>query len=257
MTIYSWNMLFTTRERNRAFEFIANTDFDIFCLQEVPNGFLPRLQELGCHIAYVAEGKRLPPYRPITIYSVILSRYPILNQQMIALPDYSDILRLWTKITLCLLRMIPFSKIQNRYGLYVDIQTPYGKIRVCNLHITLAHPARRAQEFDALFAHYDQNIPTIICGDFNILEKPHITILNWLFGGKVSDALSYRRERTHIEERFVEHSLTNALRGKVTHPLSQSQLDHILVSHEFVIKNAEVLKDRRGSDHHPIRVEVA
>jgi endonuclease/exonuclease/phosphatase family metal-dependent hydrolase len=103
----------------------------------------------------------------------------------------------------------------------------------------------------------DASVPTIVCGDFNILEKPHITLLNWILGGRATDALFYTRERTTIEERFVEHDLHNALRGAVTHPLSRSQLDHILASNTFSIKDASVLPDRVGSDHHPIRVEVA
>jgi len=105
-------------------------------------------------------------------------------------------------------------------------------------------------------AERDPSIPTIVCGDFNILESLHITPLNWVFGGRMRDVL-HRRERTHIEERFVEHELTNALRGSTTHPITQSQLDHILLSHSFTIKNAAVLPDRIGSDHHPIFVEVS
>jgi len=149
-----------------------------------------------------------------------------------------------------------FSKIRNRGGLYADITVNETSLRVFNLHLILAQPAWRLKEFETAMAERDASRPTIVCGDFNTLQKPHITPLNWILGSGLSDALLYNRERTHIERRFVEHRLTNALAGGITHPLSQSQLDHILVSHSFSIKHAEVLPDRIGSDHHPIRVEV-
>jgi endonuclease/exonuclease/phosphatase family metal-dependent hydrolase len=147
--------------------------------------------------------------------------------------------------------------MHNRGGLYVDLMIDEQLVRVFNLHLLLAHSSMRLKEFELAMIERDTVRPTIVCGDFNTLEKPHITPLNWLFGGGVRDILPYRRERTHIEKRFVEHELTNALRGSVTHPIAHSQLDHILVSNSFSIKNAEVIKDRYGSDHHPICVEVA
>ena len=36
MKIYSWNMLFRNTDLDRAFSFIKSLDFDVFCLQEVP-----------------------------------------------------------------------------------------------------------------------------------------------------------------------------------------------------------------------------
>jgi endonuclease/exonuclease/phosphatase family metal-dependent hydrolase len=59
--------------------------------------------------------------------------------------------------------------------------------------------------------------------------------------------LLYQRERTRLQKHFVEHRLTNPLYGGITHPFSQSQLDHILVSYSFSIKKADVLPDRIGS----------
>jgi endonuclease/exonuclease/phosphatase family metal-dependent hydrolase len=131
-----------------------------------------------------------------------------------------------------------------------------GVVRVFNIHLPLVHPHIRAEEFERIMVERDDGRPTIVCGDFNILEKPHITPINWLLGGSVSDALRYKRERTHIEKRFISYELNNPLHGKMTHPFSLSQLDHILVSRSFSIKNAEVIRDRFGSDHNPIRVTI-
>jgi len=256
MTIYSWNMLYRNTELDRAFEFIAHADFDIFCLQEVPEIILAQLQTLPFHITYRIDVEKVLPSGTIPMFNVILSRHPIHGRGEIPFPHYWPLLPWRTRLFVRLMPSQLFSRIRNRGGLYADILVHGVSVRVFSLHLILAQPAWRIKEFELAMMQRDTTRPTIICGDFNTLEKPHITPLNWILGSGLSDALLYNRERTHIERRFVEHRLTNALAGGITHPLSQSQLDHILVSHSFSIKHAEVLPDRIGSDHHPIRVEV-
>lgn len=250
-------MLFRNKELDRAFEFISKSDFDIFCLQEVPEEFLKRLQTLPYFIAFCTDVERLFAKGTKHLFVVILSKHPITTQGEIPYPDYQQLIPLRTRFFIYLMRPFHFSKIRNRGGLYADVMVGGHVMRVFNLHLILAHPAWRLKEFEVAMVERDVSRPTIVCGDFNILEAPHITLLNWLLGGSVSDTIFYGRERTHIEKRFVAHELHNALRGTITHPISRSQLDHILVSHSFLIKKAEVLPDSIGSDHHPIRVEVA
>ncbi|OGG62889.1 hypothetical protein A3I46_01695 [Candidatus Kaiserbacteria bacterium RIFCSPLOWO2_02_FULL_54_13] len=256
MKIYSWNMLYRNRELDRALAFITQSDFDIFCLQEVPEEFLKRLQVLPCSIVSRVDTEKLLSSAMVSMFNVVLSRHPIRAQGEIPFPDYWPLLPWYTRLFVRFMPSQLFSKIRNRGGLYADITVNETSLRVFNLHLILAQPAWRLKEFETAMAERDASRPTIVCGDFNTLQKPHITPLNWILGSGLSDALLYNRERTHIERRFVEHRLTNALAGGITHPLSQSQLDHILVSHSFSIKHAEVLPDRIGSDHHPIRVEV-
>ncbi|MDD3531034.1 MAG: endonuclease/exonuclease/phosphatase family protein [Candidatus Pacebacteria bacterium] len=261
MTIYSWNLLFRNRELDRAFEFISRADFDIFCLQEVPEAFLARLQTLPYHLTSGTSLDRVFRSGVVRDYLVILSRYPIERQGAIPFPD--NALSFRGRIFNRLMFPFHFSEARNRGGLYADICLPdtQSTVRVFNLHLTRTQPAWRLREFERAMIERPERGPSgrpaIVCGDFNILEKPHITPLNWLFGGTLRDALLYRRERTAIEKRFVEYELVNPLYGGITHPLSQSQLDHILVSHSFFIKKAGVLPDRVGSDHHPIRVEIS
>lgn len=257
-------MLFRNKELDRAFEFIQNSDFDIFCLQEVPEHFLKRLQTLPLSVnsradwttAYRTDVDRLFASGTVRNYVVTLSKHPIVSQGEVQFPEYWHLLPLHARIFVTLMWPFYFSKISNRGCLYIDIQVGDRSVRVFNLHLILAHPTWRLKEFESAMAERDPSRPTIVCGDFNILESFKVTILNWLLGGKVSDALLHKRERMNIEQRFVEHELHNALRGEVTHPFSRSQLDHILVSHSFTIKNAYVLPDSVGSDHHPIKVEV-
>lgn len=257
MKIYSWNMLYRNRELHGAFRFIAKSDFDIFCLQEVPEEVLARLQMLPYSIAFRIDMEKTFPSRIVPMYNVILSKHPIEAQHEVMFDDYWPLLPLRTRAFIHLMPRQLFSKIRNRGGIYADIKVHGVSIRVFCLHLILAQPAWRLKEFERAMVERDPARPTIVCGDFNILEKPHITPLNWMLGGRVTDALFYDRERTSIEKHFVEHKLSNALRGHITHPLSRSQLDHILVSHSFSIENASVLPERIGSDHHPIRVEIS
>ncbi len=161
-----------------------------------------------------------------------------------------------TRVFVTLMPTRFFSKIRNRGGVYVDISVEGKMIRVFNLHLVLAHPTWRLKEFETAMFKRDPALPTIVCGDFNILSARHITPLNWILGGSLGDALLPGRERTTIDKRFAEHQLTNPLSGTITQTPSYSQLDHILVSSSFSIKSAEVIPDRHGSDHHPIRVEI-
>jgi endonuclease/exonuclease/phosphatase family metal-dependent hydrolase len=260
MKIYSWNMLFRNRELDRAFDFIANSDFDIFCLQEVPEDFLKKLQALSSSVAYSiahrSDVERLFPDEVKNNFIVTLSKHPITNRGEIQFPEYWHLLPLRTRIFVRMMRPFGFSMIRNRGGLYVDVTAGGKSMRVMNLHLILAQPAWRLKEFETAMAECNPSRPTIVCGDFNTIEAPHISILNWILGGKIRDAFFHRRERTNIDKQFVQHELVNTLSGSITHRLSRSQLDHILVSHSFSIKKAEVLSDRIGSDHHPIFVET-
>lgn len=257
MTIYSWNMLYRNRELEHAFEFVSHADFDIFCLQEVPEAFLARLKQLPFSIAFRIDTEKIFPKGRLPMYNVILSRHAILKQGEITFDEYWHLLPLYTRLFVYLMPNSLFSRIRNRGGLYADVTIQGTRLRVFCLHLILAHPAWRLEEFERAMAEREPSRPTIVCGDFNTLEKPHITPLNWILGGRIADMLFYKRERTHIERRFVEHELINALSGAVTHPISRSQLDHILVSKTFSIKSASVLPDSFGSDHHPIRIDIA
>ncbi|MCX6787130.1 MAG: endonuclease/exonuclease/phosphatase family protein [Candidatus Kaiserbacteria bacterium] len=260
MKIYSWNIEFRNRELDRAFEFIAHSDFDIFCLQEVPEKFLEQLKTLPFYIVSAPDVSQRFKGTVSTESLVILSRYPMQNTITHTLPSHTFLPsargRLFSR---CMYTIGLWSTwLGNRHWIETTVTVPeLGTITICNLRLPLMNIAGRTEEFETILAARNKNYPTTICGDFNILEALHITTLNWLLGGRVRDMLFYRRERNHFEKLFVENKLTNALHGKVTHPLSQSQLDHILISNSFSMKNARVIPNRFGSDHHPIRAEIS
>ena len=256
MKIYSWNVLFRNKELDRVFAFIRDTEFDIFCLQEVPGSLLEQLKQLPLTVAAAIDVEKILDRGVVPIYNVILTRYPLVHEGTVAFPEYWSLLPLRTRLFVQLMPEKFFSKIRNRRALYADVLVHDTLVRVFNLHLILAHPTWRLTEFETAMAERDPSRPTIVCGDFNTIEAPHMMLLNWLLGGKLSDAFFHRRERTRIEQQFVEHELQNALQGSVTHPLSRSQLDHILLSHSFSIRHAAVLPESIGSDHHPIYVET-
>lgn len=257
MKVYSWNMLFSNRRLDEAFAFVRDSEFDVFCLQEVPEHFLERLKTLPCHLASQVDTGRFVPRREDT-YLVILSRMPMARGAAFRFPDYWPLLPRRARLFVRLMRPFNWGPVKDRGGMYADIALGGNRIlRVFNLHLVLGTPARRIAEFEQAMAERDPALPTVVCGDFNILEKPHVTPINWLAGGRMSDVFAYGRERTTIEGRFVAHELMNALSGSHTHPFSRSQLDHILLSKQLSVQRALVIRERRGSDHNPIRVDIA
>ncbi len=255
MNIYSWNMLFNNKRLDDALEFIRRSDFDFFCLQEVPESFLKRLQTLPFHVAYATDVDRISP-RAERIYLVTLSRHPIENQREVSFPDYLEKLPWRSRFFVFLMRPLGWTRIKNRSCFYLDANVKGQVTRIFNLHLILANPQWRLEEFERAMAERNPSLPTIVCGDFNVLESPRVSILNWILGGRIGDTVLWNRERITIEQRFISHELTNPLRAKSTHPLSRSQLDHILVSHHLNVREASVIPERYGSDHHPIFTRI-
>ncbi len=255
MIVYSWNMLFRNKRLDEALAFIRGSGADVFCLQEVPERFLPQLKELPYHVAEATDVERL--FTPVErLHLVILSRYPIEKRGTISFPEYWPLLPLRTRLFVHLMRPLHWSKIRNRSGLWADLRTPAGTVRVFCLHTALTRPDLRVREFELAMAERDPAVPALVCGDFNTIESPSVSLLNWLLGGPLHSVARYGQERTHLEKRFMAHELHNPLRGQTTHAFAGSQLDHILVSHTFSIAHSAVISERYGSDHHPIRVDI-
>lgn len=255
MKIYSWNMLYRNPDQDRAFSFIKDLDFDVLCLQEVPEPFLERLKTLPHALAFSIDSDRLEAAgKTMHTYCVLLSRYTITKSGDVRFPPLHRVFR--TRLFIWFMHPWGWQKISNRRSLFVDIDIAgSGRIRVFCLHLTLSHPERILREFTIATELRDRSIPTLMCGDLNILESAHVTILNWLLGGRFLDILAWRNTRRAFQKRFAVLGLQNPLRGKRTQAIARSQLDHILVPTTFRIKKAEVLPDRVGSDHNPVFVE--
>jgi endonuclease/exonuclease/phosphatase family metal-dependent hydrolase len=273
MKIYSWNVLRENKKLDDVYRFIEETDFDVLCLQEVTQEMLERIQSMPFSTAYGID-KYLHPTRFFSKlfskesielkkgaakevnYLVIVSRHEILDRKEIALPEVPHplISRLFEYAMAVLMKWQSFS---HPGALYADSMISGKMVRIFCVHLTLWTPKVRASQFSLIAGHVENDMPAVICGDFNILEFWPVTLLNFLCGGAVWQAMPGYSERSSIEKLFAAQGFRNPLRGKVTHHFSRSQLDHILVSKGIEVTNASVLADSHGSDHQPVCVEAS
>jgi endonuclease/exonuclease/phosphatase family metal-dependent hydrolase len=246
---------FNTRQ-DAAYDFIAKSDFDIFCLQEVPARFLERLKELPYHVAFAPDSILvLSPKRRMMTYAVIISRYPVAASGAVRLPDMRAPMR--TRLVTSLMKPFGWTKNAGKGFVWADIETPDGRLRVFSLHLTLSSPTNRRAELEIVASMLPENHASIVAGDFNIIDHALMKTLNWFLGSSIRESHPFHRERKHIEERFAHYKFKNPLRGRVTHGISQSQLDHILVPEAWNVLSADVSKKKYGSDHRPVFVEVS
>jgi endonuclease/exonuclease/phosphatase family metal-dependent hydrolase len=261
MKIYSWNVLRSNRKLPEVYEFIENLDFDVLCLQEVTEPMLVRFKSMPFHIAYhvdrFAEVIHLFSKNKIEVnYAVILSKHEIVSHEKIEFPK---LLRTFNSnvFEFFMERLQKWESITNLGSVYADIKINGSIYRIFCTHLALWNPQTRAKEFGHLMEYLPEDSSrTIICGDFNILEWAPVKILNWFLGSSIHEAMPWYSERAIFEERFAQSKFKNPLKGKVTHPFSRSQLDHILLPESMHVTRAWVEVDSHGSDHQPIGVEI-
>jgi endonuclease/exonuclease/phosphatase family metal-dependent hydrolase len=236
-----------------AFEFIAQGDFDILCLQEVPEVFLPRLRSLPFHMAVGQDSKWHEMGKGETAdYLVVLSKHPIMKSEVRALPSLKQSWRvIATRTVMKLLTPTRVSAIYGREILFADIQIGDIVLRVFSVHFPLLYPEARLSEFK-IASEQILSGHTIMCGDFNVLDNWLMKPLNWVQGGHLIQAFPWYNERAHIDKEFKKVGFANPLGGLVTQKISHSQLDHILIPEKAELLARAVLPDTHGSDHNPV-----
>jgi endonuclease/exonuclease/phosphatase family metal-dependent hydrolase len=255
MKVYSWNVYCYNRKLRAVCEFIERLDFDVLCLQEVTPELLECLKGLPYEIAYHIDVIRLySPRKEELNYVVILSRHPMEYRGTLQFPDIP--FPRHTRAFISVMRIFRWTLITERGSVYADIRIGKRLIRVFSAHLTLWGPSNRAEEFREILKHVHPDTPTIIGGDFNVIEHPAMKIINWLLGSPFHEALPWYPERALFEERFRRYGFKNPHRTQITHGFSRSQLDHILITHDLKAKSAWVLPDLHGSDHFPVGVEL-
>ena len=211
MKIVSWNMYFRNKDFDRAYRFLESLEFDVLCLQEVPEAFLERLKRLPYAIRSSVDVDRLFKRGTVRNYLVILSKHPIVEAKTFAfsLPDIP-----WrTRVFRYLMRPVGWSKIDGRTALIADIALPLypEPVRVACLHLLLAHPSVRFVEFERTMEAMGAASEKILCGDFNVIESPKVSVISWAHGGTIFDSLLWKRERAELERRFTRYRLVNPI----------------------------------------------
>ena len=105
-------MYFRNKDFDRAYRFLESLEFDVLCLQEVPEAFLGRLKRLPFFIRSSVDVDRLFKRGTMRNYLVILSKHPIVEAKTFAfsLPDIP-----WrTRVFRYLMRPVGWSKIDGR-----------------------------------------------------------------------------------------------------------------------------------------------
>jgi endonuclease/exonuclease/phosphatase family metal-dependent hydrolase len=251
MKIYSWNVLYINKHILEMSDFIERLDFDVLCLQEVPIALLEIVKKSFENIAY---GTEVQDEHGMETYSVIISKHAILKSESYEVPLPSVPFR--ARITMKLMSVIDtWNKMIKKGSVFADILMEGKLVRVYCVHLTIAGPTFRAKEFQTTLNRRGENIPEIIAGDFNIVEHPLIKIYSWLLGSPLKEGMPWFPERRRFDKKLDEEGLQNPLKGRITHPFSVSQLDHILLSRGIIATKAWVELDSYGSDHQPVGIE--
>ena len=235
---------------------IEKLDFDVLCLQEVTPELLEELKQMPYHLTYHVDvlrlfGKGNEAYN----YVAILSKHPFVNTGSLQFMDVP--FPRHTRLFIALMSLVRWSFLTERGAVYADIKIGERTIRFFSVHLTLWAPGNRHREFEAVAGHMEPLQPSVVCGDFNIIEHPPLKVLNWLLGSSIGEAMPWYPERDIIEEKFAAQGLRNPLRGMTTHPFSRSQLDHILVTSDLHVEHARVEEKRYGSDHALVGVTLS
>jgi endonuclease/exonuclease/phosphatase family metal-dependent hydrolase len=252
MKIYSWNVWDDNKTPELVLEFIQQLDFDIVCLQEVPESLLKKLNGLPYAQVHFVDLTRLRPKKEEACYLVILTRYQIIHHgSFFTCPK--PVYPLRTRAFLGL-GLFGFTRLKDHGALYADIQIPGRErpVRVFSLHLRLNGPVERKRELAIVASHMDKAASTIVCGDFNIIDQPLQKSFSWLLGSSIREAVPWYPERRLMETQFGSLGLKNVLHGQRTNTRFANQLDHILVPKAASVTTAGVCENSFGSDHYPV-----
>lgn len=255
MKIYSWNVYCYNREIPQVAAYIASLDFDLLCLQEVTPTLLLALKNMPYHLAYHVDVIRLfKQGRTEENYVAILSKHPFVHTGTLQFFDFP--FPFHTRLFIMVMSLFRWSFVTERGAIYADIAYGTTQLRIFSVHLTLWGATNRAQEFEAVVGHIEPNQPTVIGGDFNVIEFGPMKILNWLLGAPLKEGMPWYPERDLFEDRFKEAGFLNPLRGRITHQASRSQLDHILITKDLAATDVNVIRKTHGSDHRPVSVTI-
>jgi endonuclease/exonuclease/phosphatase family metal-dependent hydrolase len=264
LKVLSWNVLIFNKRLEEALVFLRDSKADIICLQEVPDALLEKLRLLpyslvtGIDAMFVSDAQK-PQHGETKMSLVILSKFPIEASREYLYEGNGPGEHPQRKIYHAILHALGAWKggaTRDRGALSADMRMGGELYRIFCVHLSLSTPAIRQSEFVLVKKNLLPNGRNLIVGDFNILDSFLLKPLNWVQGASIRSALPWSNERGKFQTLFSTLGFLNPHRGKVTCPISQSQLDHILLPKVDTSVRSEVIKKKYGSDHNPISVEI-
>lgn len=257
MKICSWNLLYTNKTSNKVLRFIRETDYNIYCLQEVPTETVKYLGKLGYNIEHCLDSAIFNSDKTEKDLShlVILSKPKISKKIVIPHGKKSNTIRgALASYFICGFHMPDLIKTGFN-SMYIDVEEKDRKYRVFNSHFKLMQGYKgKVQDFKDLRRNLD-HIP-IFCGDYNILDTYPVKMLNWANGHNLSEIV-LGSERKELDAILEANGLVNHFKGQKTYKSFHTQLDHIITPNFIKIGERKNHSDNlHGSDHHPIMIEV-
>lgn len=251
MRIISWNVFVSNRKIKKGIRAILSLHPDVICLQEVPHHIMSWIAHIP---GYVLSSCFDSKHRRIKhIYVCTLTKKTPSNVRRYNYDNgFSD--SLLTKAYTAILHV----KEQHDV-LVVTLQVGKKKIQIANTRLSCAIGAHdRLQEFTTLIQKTKRaTIPTIYCGDFNVVDSKIVNRLTgWMRGFSHVDYLL--NERDAFEKLYEQEYLVNIFRGKSTSLVNRPllQLDHILVPHSFPVTGHALTRKRYGSDHRMLVADI-
>lgn len=254
MRIITWNVfLGNKRKIKRGIHYILSLKPDVVCLQEVSHTNMQWLSTIPGYImnTCIESKHEYQPTKHMYICTLTKKKPMFVKHYRYDNALHNSILtRLYASVI----------RFKEQHHVLVVRLTIKGKpVQVTNTRLSCAIGTfDRLQEFKTLVHKVKhRTIPTIYCGDFNVVDnKLFNRVTGWIRGFSHFDYLL--DERSLFENFFEREHLVNIFRGKSTSFIHRPllQFDHILIPKQFPITNHVIIKKRYGSDHHILILEI-
>ena len=239
LKVVSWNIA-TGDKFDDVFKYLREINADIIFLQEVgvncpPNYkdvFLDLTEGLGCSGVFGRSMAFVTPERkplngtqnPAVIGEAILSKCPIRNRRLLALPPYFD----WTKFYAEPKNLIDSSRVGNRVAILSTIGDEKNELTGCSLHLEdKCFGFSRACQLKYVLDKIDGNF--IVGGDFNTFFGP-------------VEPIYLEVLKRNLE---IANSIRSTIKG-LPFPLDN------IVSNSYRFEEVYIDKTQKCSDHYPL-----
>lgn len=244
LSVLSWNVFNENPDAGRISSCLEDQDADVVLLQEATPDHLDAVRARYAHVEtardYLLKGD--------ACYLAIASRARLRNVSVIEHFPATKKPPTW------LGRRMGWTEFIDT--LSADIEpAPGWRLRLIVAHTSAAaSPSLRMTEVEAAAAHVPISGPCLFAADFNCIAQP-VNALGLAF------PLEYRwrdfkiHERRALDRWFAERGFAGAVRG-VTFPRFRAQMDQVYLR-DVAVRRAEIIRERYGSDHRPLRLELA